>query len=869
MKSAIKMNYASGMGILFLLSSLFMGCEDLSVLFSTSDPIAVTGASTTPFECELELGEIQQIGVNFTPENATDKSVAWESTAPSIATVDEGGVVTAVKAGSAEISMTTNDGGFTDTSYVTVKGINVPVTGITLSPAVKNMVVGDSFIISASILPSDATNSAVSWSSSAPLVATVDDAGSISALAVGTTDISVTTEDGSFSDTCALTVTAAVVGVSGVQLDRESATLEVDDTVQLKATVSPSDATNTDVTWSTSAGSVATVSSSGLVTAKGKGTATISVSTEDGNYSDDVSITVIVPVTGVTLDLETKTMIIGETSSLSATIFPSDPSNANLSWTSSSPSIATVDDAGSISAMAVGTTDISVTTEDGSFSDTCALTVTAATVDVTGVLLDRESAALEVDDTVQLTATVSPSDATNRDVTWSTSQSTVATVSSDGLVTAKGVGTATISVKTNDGNYTDTASITVNSTPVTGVSLTIESAILAKDKTLQLDGTITPDNATNTALTWVSSEESVATVSSTGLVTALADGSTTITVTTADGNYTDMVDIMVRNAVTLVSLSPESYILEEGDTLQLSTGIFPIDATNQSLTWTSSDPSVATVSSSGLVTAVSSTSDAITITATSEDTAVSDTCILKVVEPATATSKDITFDFEYISTGMASNVYTIWLENKVTGQIQNLFTCRRAINTGALSNAANVLAYWRDRIFDNDGNRVVDVVTGPTWSRTDFLLTDGMTIADDENDADSDPSYLEMTVNESMGDQFILYFEMDESWETNDWFTNRNTYDQPSALYAVAIDLTNTATTEYTLKPVGWTTMYDSTEIPGLGSLDASTYISEIRYFTHHKIDNGDGTYGFGGEDSANSSLRCIGPITATISDTP
>ena len=161
-------------------------------------------------------------------------------------------------------------------------------------------------------------------------------------------------------------------------------------------------------------------------------------------------------------------------------------------------------------------------------------------VKVTSVNLNKTSLALNVGASEKLTATVNPSDALNRDITWSSSNSNVAAVDSSGNVTGKAKGTATITVKTNDGGYTAKCTVTVteSTVPVTGISLNKTALSLKKNASEKLTATVAPSNATNTSVTWSSSNTSVAEVASDGTVTAKAEGTATITVKTTDGGKT-------------------------------------------------------------------------------------------------------------------------------------------------------------------------------------------------------------------------------------------------------------------------------------------------------------------------------------------
>lgn len=159
-----------------------------------------------------------------------------------------------------------------------------------------------------------------------------------------------------------------------------------------------------------------------------------------------------------------------------------------------------------------------------------------AAVAVTGVSFDNTIATLQVGETTTLTATVSPADAKNKNVIWSTSDASVATVA-NGVVTAVAVGTATITVTTEDGGFTATCDVTVNPVAVTGVSLNQTELTLVEGKTATLIATVAPDNAANKNITWSTSDAAVATVNN-GTVTAVAAGTATITVTTEDGSFT-------------------------------------------------------------------------------------------------------------------------------------------------------------------------------------------------------------------------------------------------------------------------------------------------------------------------------------------
>ena len=245
----------------------------------------------------------------------------------------------------------------------------------------------------------------------------------------------------------------ARIEVSGVSLDQTSLTLTVGGTASLAATVSPADATDKTVTWSSSNESVATVKN-GTVTAVAVGSATITA--KAGSKSATCSVTVSakeVPVTGITLEPTSVTIEVGQTAKLSATVSPADATNATVTWSSSDESVATVSN-GTVTAVAVGSTTITATA--GGKSATCS--VTAKEIPVTGITLEPTSVTIEAGQTAQLSATVSPADATDKTVTWSSSNESVATVD-NGTVTAVAEGTATVTATA--GGKSATCAVTV------------------------------------------------------------------------------------------------------------------------------------------------------------------------------------------------------------------------------------------------------------------------------------------------------------------------------------------------------------------------------------------------------------------------
>lgn len=341
--------------------------------------------------------------------------------------------------------------------------ISVSVAGVSLDKTEIVLVEGSNQTLTATVEPTNATNKGVTWSSDHEAVATVDQHGTVIARNGGKAIITVTTADGSKTATCTVNVRVHIgVPVQSVGLNKTELALEVNGTEKLKATVEPSDATNKNVTWSSSNPEVATVDN-GVVTAVSVGEAIITVTTEDGSKTATCKVTVnapqTVPVTGVTLDKAELTLEKGSTGTLTATVAPQNATNNTVTWSSSNPEFVTVAN-GTVTAVSAGTATITVTTADGNHKATCTVTVIPKTVQVSGIQV-QGSASVYVGGSTKLTATVTPTNATNQKVTWSSNNESVATVGTDGTVTAVSAGTATITVTTEDGQKTAACTVTV------------------------------------------------------------------------------------------------------------------------------------------------------------------------------------------------------------------------------------------------------------------------------------------------------------------------------------------------------------------------------------------------------------------------
>ena len=424
--------------------------------------VAVTEVTLNKTELSLKEGESETLTANVKPDDATDKTVTWSTSDANIATV-ENGKVTAVKEGTATI--TAKAGEKSATCKVTVSKNVIAVTEVTLNKTELSLKEGESETLTATVKPDDATDKTVTWSTSDASIATVEN-GKVTAVKEGTATI--TAKAGEKSATCTVTVSKNVVAVTEVALNKTELNLKEGESETLTATVKPDDATDKTVTWSTSDVNIATVDN-GKVTAVKEGTATITA--KAGEKSATCKVTVsknVVAVTEVTLNKTELSLKEGESETLTANVKPDDATDKTVTWSTSDANIATVEN-GKVTAVKEGTATI--TAKAGEKSATCKVTVSKNVIAVAEVTLNKTELSLKEGESETLTATVKPDDATDKNVTWSTSDANVATVD-NGKVTAVKAGSVTITAKAGDVS----ASCVVT---VTGVSITVSPASLS------------------------------------------------------------------------------------------------------------------------------------------------------------------------------------------------------------------------------------------------------------------------------------------------------------------------------------------------------------------------------------------------------
>ena len=587
-------------------------------------PVPVARVTITPADPNVTVGATLQMGFSAQAENAEDlsgRTVSWSSGAPDVASISPAGILTALAPGNTVLFATVE--GVVGTTTVTVRA--VAVGSVVVTPSTSSVVVGNAVQLSASVR--DAAGNPldgrlVGWTSSDDAIAVVSSTGRVTGLKVGTATITASSEGK--SGTATVTVTGAPV--ASVTVSPPNAALTIGQTTPLAAKTfdaSGAELTGRAITWTTSATAVATVSSTGVVTATGAGTATITATSEGKTGTATITVSTV-SVATVTVAPTTLSLQVGSSGSLTATT--RDAQNNILTgrvitWTSGAPGVATVAQDGTVTAVAPGTSVVTATSEGKSGT----ATVTVMAVPVASVSVSPTSASLTIGGTQQITAT--PRDAqgnalTGRTVTWQSANPSVATVTQAGLITAVGVGNTTVTA-TSEGKV-GTVTVAVAAPPVGSVAVTPSSASVNVAFTTTLTATVRDANGavmSGAAVTWSTDQPSVASVTQAGVVTGMSPGTATITATSGGKSGTATITVSLA-PVASVTLSPSQLNLRDRDNQRTGTLTATLrDAngnilTGRTVTWSSSNTNVATVTQSGVVTAQNRGNA--TITATSE-----------------------------------------------------------------------------------------------------------------------------------------------------------------------------------------------------------------------------------------------------------
>lgn len=593
-------NAARALGTTVLLAILLSCSND------TLDPNRAAVASVVVVPSTLSVGVGASAPLTAEARDAdgtrlTDRKVAWATKNAAVATVSDAGIVTGVSPGPVQIAATAEG----KSAIVDVTVNPKAVATVRLTPAGdQRLLVGETRQMTAETL--DAQGGALSgrpvtWSSNSVAVASVSATGLITAVSPGGAVITASSE----GKTAVVAITVSSVPVASVAVTPASDEVVISQTLQLTATAKDAQGgtlTGRSIAWSTSDASRATVSSTGLVTGVTPGAVTITASTEGKSGTSLITVNPK-PVGAVILSPTQVSVEAGGTRQLTAQV-TDDQGNVltgrPITFSTNNAAVATVSAAGVVTGVAIGSATITGTSEGK--SGTADVTVTP--VPVATVEINPSSFDMTVGQSGQLSAVAKDARGTvltGRAVAWSSGAPSVVTISSTGVVTAVGAGSAIV-FATIEGR-TAAATVNVRLIAVTSVTVAPPSSSIAVNGAVQLVPTVLSGTTvlTNRVVGWTSSNDAVAVVSSTGRVTGLKAGVVTITATSEGVSGTATIIVGIAS----VSISPNSTSVTVGQTRQLTASArdaFNVAVPGVTFVWGSSNTATATVSSSGLVT---------------------------------------------------------------------------------------------------------------------------------------------------------------------------------------------------------------------------------------------------------------------------
>lgn len=383
---------------------------------------------------------------------------------------------------------------------------------------------------------SGASSNSVTWTSTNEGIITVNN-GLVTAKSVGTAYISVT--DGVGSDTCKINVINNFVPVSNISLSKNEDTIKVGETKKIGASILPNNATNKTISYSSMNTAIAKVDTSGNVTGVAVGSTYISLVAESKSVL--YKIDVVNPPKDIKLSSisipGTYELTEGGTGKLTVTYSPSNATNKNITWKSSNNGIVTVDSGGNLKAIAPGSATITATSKDGNHVATSKITVNALDKTLKGISLNKTEIKLEIGKTEKLTVNYNPNNTDTKGVSWRSSNSTIAKVE-EGVITAIKPGNVEIKVTSDEGNFQAVCKVTVLSPPIDSISFKNETEEVFLGETVTLETVSVPVNTMINNPIWTSSDEEVATIDELGNLTAIKLGTTTITISDKEGKVT-------------------------------------------------------------------------------------------------------------------------------------------------------------------------------------------------------------------------------------------------------------------------------------------------------------------------------------------
>lgn len=558
------------------------------MVYVTEKEVSATDFSITPAEDTVYIGSTIQLTPVFTPENTTIRDVTWTSSDNSKATVDADGVVSGIAEGTTVVTATykdtTNDNKvWTSTCIVTVEKAPIYATDFEVSPTTQNIICGDKFTITPKFTPADTTNQTVIYQSLDETIVTVNTDGVVTGVGPGDAIVQCTSVDGGFNATVAVHVDKAV----DFKLSPQKRDLAIGQSFTPKKVINPTNANKT-ATWKSSNTKIATVNSAGRVTAKKKGTCTITCTLTKYRQSATCKVKVGKLYSKVTLNKSNIRIGLSQSYRLKATVTTNAAKTPKLKWKSSNSRVLKVSSGGKITAKRVGIVRVTVMTKDAVHAKaSCKVRVIRR---VSGIRLNTNYTVCYVGRSKQLHAIIKPTTASVKKVKWQSSDKNVLEVNGSGKIWGIAEGDAYVTATTTDGSNKRARCFVkvVEPTPVTSIVIAQQDVTMKRGDNLKLSYSVLPsDNSDD--IEFSSDNKRVAKVSKKGVVKAVGTGNATITILATSG-VSSTVNINV------VALNKSELNIRQYDSETLI-----VHGTSNAVTWYSSNTRVAVVTNGKVV----------------------------------------------------------------------------------------------------------------------------------------------------------------------------------------------------------------------------------------------------------------------------
>ena len=508
------------------------------------------------------------------------------------------------------IIVTAEDQATTVNYTVTIIERDIPVTTITTSQENLSMIVGSTQTITATVLPDNATDPSVVWTTDDETVAIVTE-GVVKAIAVGETIIRVASNaDPSVVVEIPVMVSAAIIPITGITITSTTNTATVGDPVPLTIAYTPEEATTAAITWSSSDETKATISPEGVLTTLEAGSVTITaLLASDNSIKDTFTLEILPRVTPITvLQITPEEQKVDLNSPdpvrVMVTVAPVEATEG-YSLSSSDSTIATVAQDGTITKLKPGNVTITATADaDAMINASASLEIILNPIAIT---IEELTEAIKVGDSKPLVISYDPLETTERDVMWESNRPAIASVDENGELTALSPGEAMITATTVNGKTSKiTIIVEAVKVPVTSITLNTDALRIDFDNNTEdekLIATVLPADATDPTLEWFSSDPMIADVDNQGNIDPKATGEVTITARSVSDPEIEA-SATVTMYISVFSVSLEPVTLFEEETIQLTPIFNPTNSTNQNVTWSIDDPTIATIDENGLLTAL-------------------------------------------------------------------------------------------------------------------------------------------------------------------------------------------------------------------------------------------------------------------------